>query len=77
MVKGEQYCVVTNYDLIVVVPVNNDWIRGCVILVATGSVLQTPATYQFVRQQNSSKVRILASSFVSHQLRLHRELKGK
>ena len=53
------------------VPVYDDRIRGCVILVTTRSMLQTPTADQFVREQHSSEVRILARSFISHQLRLH------
>ena len=49
-------------------PVQYDWIGGCVILVATGPVLQAPAANQLVSQQHATKVGIFARPFVRNKL---------
>ena len=56
------------YHIGMYVPINDDWIRRCVIFVATRSMLQTSATNQLMCQKNSTKIWIFASSFIGDQL---------
>ena len=54
-------------------PVNNDGVRGRVILVATGTVLQAAAADELVSEQHSPEVRVLARPLIGHQLRRREE----
>lgn len=50
-------------------PVNDDGVRGRVILVATGAVLEAAAADELVSEQHSPEVRVLAGPLVGNQLR--------
>ena len=50
------------------IPVYNDGIRGRVVLVAAGTVLQATTADQFVGEKNSPEIWIFASSLVRNQL---------
>lgn len=50
-------------------PVNDDGVRGGVILVPTGTVFQAAATDELMSQQYTTEVGILACTLIKHQLK--------
>ena len=51
------------------VPVDDDGVRGCVVLVATGTVFEATAADEFVGEKDSTEVRVFACPLIGDQLR--------
>ena len=49
-------------------PIDNDRVRGCVVLVATGAVLEAAAANQLVSEKNSPEVWVLARPLIGDKL---------